>query len=92
MPTTARWLGVEDSFDPELNIDGGVRYFRSLLDRYKGNVRLALAAYNAGPVYVRKYNGVPPFDATHAYIKKVLRYQRIYQQEIASQETVGSSV
>lgn len=83
MPTTAKWLGVEDAFDPALNIDGGVRYFRQLLDRFDGDVELALAAYNAGSRYVRKYNGVPPFKATKIYIKKVLRYQKKYQKEMA---------
>ena len=83
MPTTARWLGIEDSFDPAMNIDGGVRYFRRLLDRFDGDVKLALAAYNAGSRYVRKYGGVPPFRATRIYIKKVLHYHRLLQEQIA---------
>ncbi len=82
MPSTARWLGVEDSFDPDLNIDGGVRYFKTLLDRFGGDVELALAAYNAGSRYVRYYGGVPPFRATRLYIQKVLKYTRIYRQEM----------
>jgi soluble lytic murein transglycosylase-like protein len=82
MPTTARWLGVEDPFDPELNIDGGVRYFKRLLDRFDGDVELALAAYNAGSRYVRHYGGVPPFKATRLYIKKVLKYHQKYRQEM----------
>lgn len=82
MPTTAKALGIEDSFDPGLNIDGGVRYFKRLLDRFEGNVRLALAAYNAGSRYVRKYGGVPPFRATRRYIKKVLHYQKKFQSEM----------
>jgi hypothetical protein len=82
MPTTAKWLGVEDAFDPALNIDGGVRYLKRLLDRFDGDIKLALAAYNAGSRYVRKYGGVPPFKATRIYIKKVLRYQQKYQKEI----------
>jgi hypothetical protein len=84
MPTTAKWLGVHDSFDPELNIDGGVRYLRRLLDRFDGDVRLALAAYNAGSRYVRKYGGVPPFKATHKYINKVLKYRKTYLKELAA--------
>lgn len=84
MPTTAKWLGVEDSFDPALNIDGGVRYFKKLLDRFDGNVQLALAAYNAGSRYVRKYGGVPPFRATRNYIKKVLNYHRIFQGQTSA--------
>jgi hypothetical protein len=79
MPTTAKWLGVHDSFDPALNIDGGVRYLRNLLDRFKGDVPLALAAYNAGSRYVRKYGGVPPFKATRIYIKKVMKYRKNYR-------------
>lgn len=83
MPVTAKWLGVEDAFDPELNIDGGVRYIKQLLDRFEGDLVLALAAYNAGSRYVRKYKGVPPFRATRIYIKKVLRYHQQYQVEMA---------
>lgn len=84
MPITAKSLGIEDAFDPALNIDGGVRYFKKLLDRFDGDVKLALAAYNAGSRYVRKYGGIPPFRATHIYIRKVLKYQRKYQKEMAS--------
>jgi soluble lytic murein transglycosylase-like protein len=84
MPSTAKWLGIADSFDPAMNIDGGVRYFKRLLDRFDGDVRLALAAYNAGSRYVRKYGGVPPFKATRIYIKKVLRYHRVLQEQLAA--------
>lgn len=91
MPRTARSLGVEDSFNPAMNIDGGVRYFRQLLDRFSGNVRLALAAYNAGSRYVRKYRGVPPFGATKRYIKKVLHYHKQFQTETASDNTSDPS-
>jgi soluble lytic murein transglycosylase-like protein len=83
MPTTARWLGVQDAFNPALNIDGGVRYFKRLLNRFDGDIELALAAYNAGSRYVHKYGGVPPFKATRIYIKKVLRYQQLYNEEMA---------
>lgn len=86
MPTTAKWLGVEDSFDPALNIDGGVRYFKQLLNRFHGDVRLALAAYNAGSRYVYKYGGVPPFKATRAYIKKVLKYHRHFRGAMAKND------
>ena len=82
MPITAKSLGVEDSFDPEENINGGVMYFRRLLDRFDGDVELALAAYNAGSRYVRKYGGVPPFRQTRTYIHKVFKYHRQYKQKV----------
>jgi soluble lytic murein transglycosylase-like protein len=81
MPATARALGVQDIYDPEENIDGGVRYFRSLLDRFDGDVQLALAAYNAGSRHVRNYEGIPPFKATRRYIKKVLRFHEKFKTE-----------
>ena len=86
MPTTAKWLGVQDSFDPALNIDAGVRYFKKLLERFDNNVQLALAAYNAGSRYVLKYGGVPPFRATRIYIRKVLKYHRELIGETAAVE------
>ncbi len=79
MPKTAEALGVEDSFNPEENIDAGVGYFRNLLNRFDGDIELALAAYNAGSRKVRKYRGVPPFRATKYYIKKVLKYYQTYK-------------
>ncbi len=81
MPSTAKALGVQNIFDPEENIDGGVRYFRSLLDRFDGDVQLALAAYNAGSRHVRNYDGIPPFKATQHYIKKVLRFHKKFKTE-----------
>ncbi|MBU1169985.1 MAG: lytic transglycosylase domain-containing protein [Proteobacteria bacterium] len=73
MPSTAKALGVKDSFNPEHNINGGVKYFKKLLDRFHGDVRLALAAYNAGSRKVHKYRGVPPFAETRKYIDKVFK-------------------
>jgi soluble lytic murein transglycosylase-like protein len=78
MPKTAKLLGVKDIFNPEQNINGGVKHFKSLLKQFKGDVTLALAAYNAGSKKVRKYKGVPPFKATKYYIKKVFEYYRYY--------------
>jgi len=81
MPSTARELGVTDSFNPAQNIHAGVKYYKKLLNRFKGDVKLALAAYNAGSRNVREYNGIPPFKATHYYIKKVLHYHQYYQKQ-----------
>ena len=74
MPATAKELGVENSFDIEQNIDGGARYLRKMLDRFGGNVRKALAAYNAGPGTVIKYNGRVPYPETRQYVKRVLKF------------------
>jgi soluble lytic murein transglycosylase-like protein len=71
MPATARALGVQNPFDPVQNIEGGVRYLRHLLDRF-GDVRLALAAYNAGPGNVERYGGIPPFPETWRYLRRIL--------------------
>lgn len=79
MPATARALGVRDRFDPKENVMAGTRYFRELLDKVDGRVKLALAAYNAGLRKVRKYGGVPPFRATRHYIRNVLHYYDAFQ-------------
>jgi hypothetical protein len=72
MPQTAMDLDVKNSFDPHENIQGGVRYLRYLLDRYEGNLQLALAAYNSGETAVKRWGTVPPFKETKDYVKKVL--------------------
>lgn len=74
MPETAGDLGVTKPFDIQQNIDGGSRYLRQMLDRFGGNLKLALAAYNAGPGAVEKYEGRVPYAETQEYVKRVLRF------------------
>ncbi len=81
MPVTAREMGVENVFNPQQNIHAGTAYFKKLLNRFDGNVKLALAAYNAGSGKVKQYKGIPPFKATRTYVKKVLQYHRTYSQQ-----------
>ncbi len=76
MPGTATRLGVEDSFDPEQNLDGGTRHLGDLIARYDGDVKRALAAYNAGEGAVERHRGVPPYGETRAYVQSVLRRYR----------------
>lgn len=76
MPGTARELGVDDPYDPEQNIRGGVSYLRQMLDRFEENLVHALAGYNAGPDAVVQYGGVPPYAETRAYVERVMRLVR----------------
>ena len=78
-PGTAADLGVSDAYDPAQNVWGGARYMRGLLDRFDGNLRLAVAAYNAGPGAVEKYGNVPPYAETQAYVQNVLASYKKYQ-------------
>jgi soluble lytic murein transglycosylase-like protein len=79
MPKTAQGLKVADSLNPSDNIKGGVRYLRFLLDTFKGNESLALAAYNSGLGTVAKYGGIPPYQETQTYVAKVLSYRNNYR-------------
>lgn len=72
MPATAASLGVEDPMDPAQNIEGGVKLLRELLNQFSGNLTNTLAAYNAGPGAVQQYGGVPPYQETQTYVKRVL--------------------
>ncbi|BFU94235.1 MAG: Putative Lytic murein transglycosylase (modular protein) [Nitrospira sp.] len=78
MPQTAVRLDVRDLYDPEENVAGGTKYLRQLLDRFHGDLPLALAAYNAGESVVERYQALPPIDETRQYVRKVLRYYRTF--------------
>jgi len=73
MPQTATTMNVRNTFSPDENVEGGVKYLRYLLDRYEGNITLALAAYNAGETAVKKWGTIPPYKETQEYVKKILQ-------------------
>jgi hypothetical protein len=90
MPGTASRLGVTNAFDPRANVEGGTRYLTELLQRYNFDVIKALAAYNAGPLRVQQYGGVPPYNETRAYVARIVRdYNRkkIAQRKAAAATT-----
>lgn len=80
-PGTAADLGVANAYDPAQNVWGGTRYIKGLLDRFNGDVRLAVAAYNAGPGAVEKYGGVPPYAETQSYVENVLGAYQKYRTQ-----------
>jgi len=88
LPETAQRLGVQNIFDPRENIDGGTRYLKELLDRYKNDLVLVLAAYNAGPDRVEQYGDVPPYAETRAYVRRV---RRNYEQRKTLQTSPTSN-
>ena len=81
MPKNLDSLNIDDPFDPRENIMGGSLYFQRLMDRYMGKLPLALAAYNAGPTAVDRYRGIPPIKETEEYVKKVMNYYFVFQEE-----------
>ncbi len=86
MPSTATEMGVQDAFRPDQNIAGGTAYLDELLTRYRDNIVLALAAYNAGPAAVDRYHGVPPYRETKEYVARVIReFNRRKQMELVAQ-------
>jgi soluble lytic murein transglycosylase-like protein len=89
MPETAATLGVNDGFDPQQNVDGGTRYLRELLERYNFDLIKALAAFNAGPARVEQFRGVPPYQETQAYVRRIVKdfnRKKTAQQRSASKQ------
>jgi soluble lytic murein transglycosylase len=74
MPGTAADMEVADPFDPEQNLEGGIRYLKWMMERFPGRLDLALAAYNAGPAAVDRYGGVPPFPETRSYVRRIMEF------------------
>lgn len=89
MPTTAAQLGVPNAFDPQANVDGGTRYLRELLERYDFDLVKALAAYNAGPLRVEQFGGVPPYHETRAYVARIVK--DFNKKKMAQGKTAPSS-
>ena len=98
MPRTGRWMGARDLYDPEQNIDAGVKYIKYLQTQFDGNLKKTIAAYNAGEGNVRRYGGVPPFGETQTYVRRVMnnyvkRHEQLkrYGQEMQGGATAGET-
>jgi hypothetical protein len=93
MPRTGRWMGARDLYDPEQNVDAGVKYIKYLHKRFDGNLKKTIAAYNAGEGNVQRYGGIPPFRETQTYVKKVMKnYDKRKKQLQKYEERAGGSV
>ena len=92
MPATASDLGVRNSFDPRENIHGGVRHLRGLIDRFPGNLPLAIAAYNAGEKAVLAYGGIPPYPETQEYVAKVMRFYGVPESGATPQTRIFQTI
>ena len=83
-PPTQRYLKLKNAYDVRQNVDAGTRYLKELISKFGGDVSLALAAYNAGPGAVSRFDGIPPYKETRAYVKKVLAYYQVYRRALDS--------
>jgi soluble lytic murein transglycosylase-like protein len=92
MPGTAASLGVTDSTDPAQALDGGAKYLKQQLEKFGGDERLALAAYNAGPGAVQRFGGIPPYAETQNYVKKVLAYAEEYRASASASPAAGAAL
>lgn len=90
MPKTGRWLGARNLYDPDQNVDAGVKYLKYLDHRFDGNLKKTIAAYNAGEGNVRRYNGIPPFRETRGYVSKVLTRYETRKRELKQYEAQGT--